>query len=50
MAGRCLKAEPDAINKHPGPPSQARAFQGDSGVLQPCHSILQPTLLSGHPS
>lgn len=26
MAGTCLKAEPDAINKHPSPPSQARAY------------------------
>lgn len=25
MAGRCLKAEPDAINEHLSPPSQAGA-------------------------
>lgn len=36
MAGRCLKAEPDAINKHPSPPSRAGACPGGPGEPHPC--------------
>lgn len=35
MAGRCLKAEPDAINKHPSPPSRAGACPGGGAQVSP---------------
>lgn len=41
MAGRCLKAEPDAINKQPSPPSQL-----ERAPFLPCTTRL--TLLHGH--
>lgn len=37
MAGRCLKAEPDAINKHPSPlPKLGHARGGGPGEPHPC--------------
>lgn len=44
MAGKCLKAEPDAINKQPSRPSQARACLREPGEAPalPQHPTAHP--------